>query len=191
MFGEHSVFISIESEKYNTRIERRLDILDLDHIDVPLDHFLKIQHLACFKLSKSTLQYVFRNFLGKDVVQIVILPDRVVFKEKIESSRSVNNIVLTNKIISIKFGHEQERLEQTFSKEYLLLLDKLLLPLDKKEEIIFQMKEEHPLKVIMEFKKLGTCQLMFFIVSRVDDGDWEEEGEEEEEEEEEREGREV
>ncbi len=58
-----------------------------------------------------------------------------------------------------------------------------MLPLDKKEEIAFHIKEEHPLKVIMEFKKLGTCQLMFFIVPRVDDEDWEEEGGEEEEEE--------
>jgi len=200
VFGEHSVFISVNSKKYNTRIERKLDTLDFKYGDIPLNDLLKIQHTACFKVSKSTLQHVFKNFIGNDVVQIVILPDKVIFKEEVES-HYINDIILNNKIVSIKFEHEPEQLDQKnaevnqckcfFSKEYLLLLDKLLLPLDKKEEIVFHMKEKHPLKVIMEFKKLETCQLLFFIVPRVDDDDWEKEQEEEEEEKEERKGEEI
>ncbi len=137
------------------------------------------------------LQYIFKNLLLDDLVKIIVLQKRVIWEEFNEDSK--NEIILRGKNVVIKIDEDQLDEEEnkesccqnTFSKQYLLLFNKMLPPLEKQDEIIFHIKKNIPLKAIIEFKKLGNCQLTFFIAPKgEEDTDFEEEKEENEEEEE-------
>ncbi|MHA1725367.1 MAG: hypothetical protein ACTSYC_07150 [Promethearchaeota archaeon] len=189
IFGEDSVFITITSKKYGTIIERKLEKLNLKPIEVPHDTISRLQHIACFTLSKTKLQYLFKNLLLDDLVKIIVSRKRVIWQEFNEYSK--NDIILTRKNIFIKIdedqlgeeGNKESYCQNTFSKQYLLLLNKMLPPLENGDEIIFYVKKNIPLKAIMKFKKLGNCQLTFFIAPKgeEEDIDFEEEEYEEEE----------
>ncbi|MHA1724433.1 MAG: hypothetical protein ACTSXH_06275 [Promethearchaeota archaeon] len=194
IFGEDAIFITIKSRKYGTIIERKVENLNLNLPEIPHDTISKLQHVACFTVSKERLQYIFKNLLLDDLVKIIVLQKRVIWEEFNENSK--NEIILTGKNVVIKIDvdqlDEEENKESccqnTFSKQYLLLLNKMLPPLEKQDEIIFHIKKNIPLKAIMEFKKLGICQLTFFIAPKGEEEDIDFEEEEEENEEKEEDG---
>ena len=82
IIGEEGIFLTITSEKYHSTIERKLDAIDLDAQDVPLDTLFEIQYPFRIGLSREQFEYVVAN-LGKtnELANILCLEDKIEFSE--------------------------------------------------------------------------------------------------------------
>lgn len=200
-FGKERLFIAINSEKFGSEINRTLEYLDLQIQEIPLETLRNIKYPFEFLLEQSKFIYTMKN-IGKysEVVEIttdnttdektVIFSEigqqgkgEVVWKNKHLATFQFNKSILeaerkeiekeNSKLMIVKILDEQ-KCTSPHSFTFLEWLDKLVKVLEKNDTIRFSIKYDHPMKVEMDFDKLGSTSLTYFLAPRaITDDDWE------------------
>ena len=191
-FGEDRLYITITSKKFKTSLQRTLEQLDLDKRDITALNLHEIAYPCKFEITKQLLEYVIANS-GKysDIIGVECTPEQLTFSEIGQIGEGT--IPFKKKAIkSIEFFHDsvENKSEQEigqkeyFGLEYFKTVKKLASILANNDPIQFFLKNDHPLKSLIEFKRLEDTNITFFFASRAnkdneDDFDEFEEDEEE------------
>ena len=81
-FGKEHLFLSIDSKKYNSRIERTLDAIGLTIEEPPLDTLLSIEYPVKFSLEQSKFDYMLKNTgIYSEIVKISVDKEKIIFQE--------------------------------------------------------------------------------------------------------------
>ena len=180
IFGKDKLYISINSKKFHSHIERELNCINFHESGkLDIDELHIIKYPCCFKLSKDKLEYLLDNFgLYSEIIKIRCYKDKVSFIELGESGNneiSWNSNSIPNFFFNPHLSKEEENkselnslkyYEGIYSLDFFNMTYKMANLLDKSELITLSMKEKHPLKSEMIFPKLGDALIKLYISPR-------------------------
>ncbi|KKN43228.1 hypothetical protein LCGC14_0705410 [marine sediment metagenome] len=131
-----------------------------------------------------------------EVIDISTKEQSVIFSEEGEHGRG--EFVWKKKhLLEFQFNHEviEEELKQEYSDEtktklqtildtkqcmsahslsFLLWIDKISKVLGSKDPIQISIRNDHPIKIIMQFPQLGNSSLLYYLAPRISEEDHEE-----------------
>ena len=174
VFGEDKLFITITSKKFKTSLQRTLEHLDLDKRDITALNLHEIAYPCKFEITKELLEYVIANS-GKysDIIGVKCTPEQLTFSEIGQIGEG--SIPFKKKAIkSIEFLDDSVEIKQEkeyFGLEYFKTIKKLASILANNDPIQFFLKNDHPLKSIIEFKRLEDTNITFYFAPRVENED--------------------
>jgi len=201
-FGKEKLFIAINSEKFGSEINRTIGYLDLVIEEIPLDTLRSIIYPFQFSLEQFRFIYTMKN-LGMYSEIVDIATDNttdektVIFSESgqqgtgefIWEKRRLTTFQFNQDLLEAELKENKEEksklmLEKTLNEQkcssvhslhFLAWIDKLAKILDKNDTIQFSIKEDHPMKVEIDFTKLGNTSLLYFLAPRTETEDIDEE----------------
>ncbi len=192
-FGSEKLYITIHSQKFDSTITRTLEHLDLELEDIPLEMLKNIHYPFTFSLDRDKFLYTMKN-VGKYSEIVKITTDNtnadkaVIFREagqigtgEVNWKRSnlgsfeYHKGLLENKLQQVDNEKSKEIIENILSEQkctsahsltFLAWLNNLVKILEKNDTIQFSIREDHPMKVAMQFNKLGNSSLEYFLAPR-------------------------
>ena len=199
IFGENKVFANIHSTKFGADLPRTLSNIDLDQEDVPLDNLSQIQYPIKFSISKPRLEFTLKNLsIYSEITEIQAFKDKVIFQEcgqigegsVIWKDSMLKDLVMLKDVLT-KDSEDMEIKEsiREISKEilkgnscnsahsltFLRVIGKMMIVIDKKDYVNFSMKTDHPIKISIDFPKLGDTRITYFLAPRVPELDFDDE----------------
>ncbi len=205
IFGESSLYITLKSKKYNSVIKRTLEPYgDLEINEPPIETLSKIVYPFEFHMLPTLLEFTLRNSdLYSEIVKIQANEQNIIFSESgqigegqiIWKKKDLNKLIFHSDLIEFQLkqdnlGKKDKKLlekiqaERTCFSDYavsfLRWIGKTAKILDKNDIIRFFIRNDHPLKVQMDFKKLGQTNLTYYLSCSVEEADFDEDEEDEE-----------
>ncbi|MFX1458737.1 MAG: hypothetical protein ACFFBT_04655 [Promethearchaeota archaeon] len=190
IFGEDKLFITITSKKYKTSPKRTLEHLDIDKQDITALNLHEIEYPCKFEITKELLEYIIINS-GKysDIIGIECTPEQLTFSEMGQigegtipfKRKAINLIEFFDELVE---KDQEIRQKEYFGLEYFKTVKKLASILAHNDPIQFFLKHDHPLKSVIEFKRLEDTSITFYFAPRANNNENEEDLDEFQEEEE-------
>ena len=197
-FGEKTLFITINSEKFGSTINRTLEHLDLELEEIPLENLTKIRYHFSFSLEQAKFAYMMKNLgIYSEIIDISTKEQSVIFSE--EGKLGKGEFVWKKKqLLEYQFNHEviEEELKKEYSQEtktklqtlldtkqcksahslsFLIWIDKIAKVLGSKDAIQMSIRNDHPIRFIMQFPQLGNSSLLYYLAPRVSEEDYDNE----------------
>jgi hypothetical protein len=202
-FAEEKLLISIHSKKYDGDIDRTLHYLSLTLEDIPLDNLRSINYPFEFGIERDKFIYTKKN-IGKhgEIIEITannsdskravrfsdagqIGNGGVNWKREALAHFTFNQSQIEKELESGEGEQTMEVIHQILSEQtcismhsfqFIIWLEKLATLLEKGDTVNFWIRTDHPMKVMMDFKKLGDCSLEYYLAPRnIREGEEEEE----------------
>jgi len=176
MFGKEKLYITINSKKFKSQIERELNSIDFHQSDrIDINQLEEFEYTYEFILSKEKLDYLIDNFgIYSEIIEINCSKEKISFTESCEFSK--NEITWETSLISDRnfnlIENEKENdgklatVKGIFSFNFFRMLYKMTTILSKKDVIIFSICERFPLKAEICYPQLGNSILKFYISPR-------------------------
>ncbi|TFG21221.1 MAG: hypothetical protein EU529_13800 [Promethearchaeota archaeon] len=196
IFAEDRLYITINSRKYNSNINRTLISLDTDMEEIPLETLLEINYPSEFSISPSKLDYVLRNMdLYSEIITIKVKPNEISFTEEgqlgtgsikweknkikrlhfnlshIKEELKNENLSNSNKTL-LENILEKKEISSAYSYTFIKQVSNMSKILGKGETVDFSLKTDHPLKAYMRFKDLDNSEMMFFLACRPEEAEY-------------------
>ncbi len=197
-FGEETLFLAINSEKFGSTINRTLEYLDLELEEIPLENLTKIKYIFSFSLDQARFVYMMKNLgIYSEVIDISAKEQSVIFSE--EGKHGKGEFVWKKKhLLEYQFNHEviEEELQKEYSEEtkaklqtildtkqcmsahslsFLTWIDKIAKVLGSKDTIQMSIRNDHPIRIIIQFPQLGNSSLLYYLAPRIPPEDYDEE----------------
>ncbi len=169
-FGEKTLFLTIKSGKYGSKINRTLDYIDLETEDIPFTHLTSIVYTFNFTLEQQKFQYTMKNLgVYSDIIDISSENQSVKFSENGEIGKG--EFTWNEKQLLRLQVSEEENLS-SHSLSFLSWVDKITQVLCKKDPIHFSVKHDHPIRIKTDFTQLGDSSLLYFLAPRIPEEDY-------------------
>lgn len=181
-FGNEKLYITIRSQKFDSTIPRTLEHLDLQLEDIPLEMLKNIHYPFSFALNRDQFLYTMKNS-GKYSEIVDITADNtndentVMFSEEgqigsggVQWKRSkLGNFTFHKEQLEKEFLEKmlkEQKCSSCHSFTFLAWLRKLAEILQRTDLITFSIRADHPMKVEMQFDKLGSSSLEYYLAPR-------------------------
>jgi len=176
MFGKEKFFIAINSNKFKSQIKRELNAIDFHQSgNIDINKLIEFRYPCKFSLSKEKLEYLIENFgLYSEILEIYCFKDKISFLESGESGK--NEITWgRNHIPYISFNLNKNKEEndenqvfvkEMFSFDFFKMIYKMASILNKNDVISFSIREDYPLKAVINYPKLEKTKVNFYISPR-------------------------
>ena len=193
-FREKNLSITINSEKFGSKIPRTLNYLDLELEEIPLKDLKNINYTFQFELKQHTFIHTMKNLgVYSDVIEITannkIDKRAIAFKEEdqkkgtsefIWGRKHLLNFQYNKSLVEAELKEEEDErikniLQTNLSQEisssshslsFLDWIKEIAKILDKDDSIHFSLKEDTPIKIQTKFTKLGDSSLLYFLSPR-------------------------
>jgi hypothetical protein len=195
-FSDENLFITIESEKFGSEINRTANYLDLELEPIPLENLINIKYPIQFSLEQFRFIYTMKNLgVYSEIVNItadnksgrksVIFNEsgdngtgEVIWEKKNLSQLQFFHDLIKTEIEDIKDSNNEEYKENleailkeqqctsAHSLTFLKWIEEIAKVLERKDPINFSIKDDHPLRITIDFKKLGSTTLLYYLAPR-------------------------
>ncbi|NHJ22497.1 MAG: hypothetical protein EAX91_16240 [Candidatus Lokiarchaeota archaeon] len=191
LFAEEGLEMSITSEKRKRTIVRKLNAIDFEPQEMPLDTLNAIKYPFEFEMTKDDYLDLLGNsgryseILGiKTTLENVIfseasdkgsaeieykkddLPNLTFLEDVLDLESEIKEVQLVDKEI-----FDAKRCKGYYSLPFLRLIKEFCAVLNSKDAIKFSLKTSHPLKAQITFKKLTNATIVYFLAPRMDEVD--------------------
>lgn len=197
LFTEKELVMNISSKKRKRTIERTLSSLNLELHEMSMETLNKIKHPFEFEMTKDDFVDLMGNS-GRysEILEIKTTPKEVIFSESSNKGTSIigyeekdlvslrftaENLLLESKreddrelVIRDTKIFEEKQCTGSYSLTFLSLIKSFSLILDAQDRITFSLKDDHPLKTQIKFKKLKNAKLTYYLAPRVSEAEFEE-----------------
>ena len=195
-FTDADLLITIKSEKFESKINRTSEFLDLELEPIPLDNLKNIKYPIQFSLEQFRFIYTMKNLgIYSEIVDITAdnknNKKAVIFNES--GDAGTGEVIWEKKnLLNLQFFHdlikeEFEEIEDTSNEKYkdsleiilkeeqctsahsltfLKWIEEITKVLERKDPISFCIKDDHPMKIEIDFNKLGDTSLLYFLAPR-------------------------
>jgi hypothetical protein len=192
-FTEANLLITITSEKFGSEINRTANYLDLELEPIPLEGLININYPIQFSLEQLKFIYTMKN-LGVYSEIINITADNKNGKKAVMFNESgddgTGEVIWAKKNLSkLQFFHDliKTELENTSNEKFKNSLENILKEqqctsahsltflkwieeiakvLERKDPVNFSIKDDHPLRITINFNRLGSTTLLYFLAPR-------------------------
>jgi len=205
LFREKELYITIKSKTHGSEINRTLNALELEAIDIPLDNLVKLEYPFAFSMARPKFEYTLKNSgIYSEIVNIQVSEDKVIFGESGQIGSA--EMTWTSKQLEefdANFNALEERLEKDndaqktrailektletkqgksgYSLTFFSWIGKMASVLEKDDLVQFYFLPDHPLKTRLAFKKLGNTEMLYFLAPRAEEVECEDDDNDEEE----------
>ena len=203
-FGEERLFLTIHSEKFDSNIDRTLNYLVLELEDIPIEPLQKIIYPFEFGLARNNFIYTKKN-IGKhgDIIEFtanntdhenaVTFNDTgqtgnrgISWKRETLSIFEFKQSIIEEQLKTMEEGQVKEDTKQILEEqkctsfhsfEFIIWLEKLTTLIGYDDTVNISIRNDHPMKVMMDFKKLGSSSLEFYLAPRIEEEEFEDDDE--------------
>ena len=169
IFDNTKKFIEITktSQKYDSHINKTLNLLDLDLEEIPMDNLSKIEYPSKVHFQTSILDdFYYESSNYSEVVEIEIDEDIGI------SFSETGQIGNSKYLIKKEFCNDIKGFEKSsYSYTFLTPIKPLLPILASNSEIIFSIKQDHPIKLNLYIESLDI-NILIFLAPRVEERDY-------------------
>lgn len=185
LFCENILDINLYSKKHHSTITRMLNTLNLDSENFNFNNLYQIEYISRFSLSIEKFEHLLRNIeLFSGFIRIIINEKGISFKE---IGKNIKNEIFWGKklIEKLKFNfnpilkqidnetniQKKEELKEIIEKKvcssahsiaFFNLIGKLVKPLKNNDSLKFELRNNHPIKVIIDYKELAETNLILY-----------------------------
>jgi hypothetical protein len=172
-FSDKKLFISIKSEKFGSEMSRTLEYLDLELEPIPLETLQNIEYPFQFSLEQYRFIYTMKN-LGIYSEITEIKADNTTEEKAIifsESSQQGTGEVYWKRQHLINFQYNQDLINEEVSSSahsltFLKWIEEIAKVLERDDPVCFSIKDDHPIRIEIQFKKLGNSSLLYYLAPR-------------------------
>ncbi len=151
------------SEKYNSKIEKTLNLLDLDLELVPMDNLNKIEYPSKVEFPIKTLDDFFYESSNYSEIVEIEINDAIGLSFKESGGIGNSEYLIEKEYCSYINGNQKGAYSYTFITPI-----KLLLPILKDSDITLNIKNDHPIKLELYLLSLDI-DFLVFLAPRVDE----------------------
>ena len=189
LFTEEGLEMSIRSEKRKITIVRKLNAIDFELQEMPIDTLNAIKYPFEFEMTKDDYLDLTSN-MGRysEILGIETSTDQVRFSESGDKGSAeigykkdaLPNLRFSKDALDLDSEIEEVRIADKkifeskkclgyYSLIFLGLLKSFCNVLDAKDKISFWLKTSHPLKTQITFKKLTNTSIVYYLAPRIDE----------------------